>query len=319
MLPQYTVEDLINNIKRRCAVPTSQLTYTNEDFALLANDEMQGEVVPLIMSTREEYFVDYIDIQVPGGQGQFIEIPSFTVGSKLRSVCYVQQASPLVLVNLPRIDIDIMAGVGFSSYQTLAGFYVQGNKLMLYPQNSVPAGQTIRLFYYKRTLVLAEPSRYGQIMSIDENTNTVVLSFVPYDWTTGTKLNSVSSEAPFDTTNEDLVIVNASAPSVILNTVEGLKVGDYISDLGYSAIPQIPVEAHAYLAQLTAAKCLEGLGDGAGMERAQAKANELKQALLVMISQRVDGSVKKVMNPNGGLRVRAGLGRMGKRRYGGTW
>jgi len=145
--PQYTVDDLISNIKRRCAVPTSQLTYTEEDFALLANDEMQDEVVPLIMSTREEMFVEYYDIETPSTK--IIPFPTNTVGNKIRSVCYVQQQSPLVLVNLPRIDLDVVAGVGFANWATLAGFYIQGNDLVLYPNNSVPVGTNIRIYFYK--------------------------------------------------------------------------------------------------------------------------------------------------------------------------
>lgn len=310
--PQYSTEQLIENIKRRCAVPTSQLTYLDSDFAALANDELQGEVVPLLMSAREEYFVTYVDIVTSTNE---IEIPEDCVGAKLRTVAFVTQATPLVLINLPRIDLDVVAGVGFVNYATLAGFYVQGNKLMLYPSNSVPSNTTVRLYYYKRTLNLAPPSTYGQVTSVNPMTNTVVLSFVPYDWDVGTVLNSVSSTQPFGVTNAEMVINADSSPSLILDTVEGIEVGDYIAEQGFSAVPQIPIEAHAYLAQLTAVKCLEGLGDRSGMEAAQAKAEMLKKNMLVMISQRVDGSVKKVVNPSGGLRINGGLWRRGYGRF----
>lgn len=310
--PQYTVEDLIANIKRRCAVPTSQLTYTLEDFTLLANDEMQDEVVPLIMSTREEMFVDYYDVSSPADG--VIPFPPETVGNKIRSVCYVQQAQPLVLANLPRIDLDVVSGVGFSNWATLAGFYIQGNDLILYPNAVVPANTQIRIYFYRRTLVLADPSSYGRIQSIDTGTNTVVMDTVPVSWEVGTQLNAVSQETPFQTLNSTLEISAVSSPSIILNNVDDLSVGDYISDLGFSAIPQIPIEAHPYLAQLTAAKCLEGLGDDRGMEAALSKAMKLKESLLVLISQRVDGSVKKVVNPSGGLRLNSGIGR-----WGGGW
>ncbi len=309
--PQYTTVELIENIKRRCAVPTSQLTYTPEDFTLLANDEMQGEVVPLIMSTREEYFVDFVDV-IPTGHE--IDIPDYCVGEKLRSVCFVVQTSPLILVNLPRIDLDVVAGVGFVNFMTLAGFYIQGNKLILYPSQSVPQNQTIRLYYYRRTLVLAAPSTFGRVVAIDTNSNTIQLSFVPNDWDVDTVVNSVSPTAPFTTTNESMVITAVSSPSIVVDNVDGLSVGDYIAEEGFSAIPQILIEAHPYLAQLTAIKVLEGLG-GQGMENAQAKAELLKKNLLILISQRVDGSVKKVMSANGGLRSASGLWRRGFNRY----
>lgn len=306
MLPQYTTEQLIANIKRRCTVPTSQLTYTEEDFSELANDELQGEVVPLMMSTREEYFVEFEDISVP--DDRVIPLPKNTVASKVRTVAYKQAGSPLVLINLPRIDLDVVAGYGFTNYNTLAGFYIQGNDLVLYPSTSVPVGTTIRIYYYRRTLNVASPSSYGRVTAIDTGTNTLTLDLTPFAWEAGTKLNSVYSEPPFNTTASEMTVVSVSSPTVTVDDVTGVSVGDYVSDMGYSAIPQVPIEVHPYLAQLTAAKCLEGLGDAEGMQVALNKAQELKKGLLVLLSQRVDGSVKKIMSPTGGLRRAAGIG-----------
>lgn len=301
-LPQYSIKELIANIKRRCSVPTSQLTFEDEDWALLANDELQNEVVPLIMSTREEYFVDHIDIPIPADG--IIHIPEQAVGEKLRSVCFLTQSSPEVLINIPRLDIDVIAGVsgGYNMNNVIAsGFYVEGDKLRLYPNRGIPQNR-IRIYFYKRTLVLATPSQYGRVKSVNRVTNTVVLDYVPTNWVTGTKLNSVKSVSPFNTINPEIEVVGTSFPSVILNSVDDINEGDYISELGFSAVPQVPIEAMGYLAQLTAAKALESLGDRPGMEVALKKAEALKKALLVMVSQRVDGSVKKVINPNGGFR-----------------
>lgn len=306
-LPQYNTETLINNIKRRCAVPTSQLTYTPQGFTDIANDELQTEVVPLIMSTREEYFVEHVDVLSPADG--VIPFPNNAVGAKLRSVCYKQNTSPLVLSNLPRIDLDVVAGVGFSSWTSFAGFYIEGNDICLYPNTSVPPNTTIRLYYYKRVLNLAAPSQYGQVTAVDPDLNTVVLDFVPTVWAVGQTLNAVSSVQGFAITNASAEITALSAPTIELASVEGIEIGDYVSLEGYSAVPQVPIEAHAYLAQLSAVKALEGLGDRPGMEAAQLKADKEKQSLLVMISQRVDGSVKKIMDPSGGLRANSGLWR----------
>lgn len=316
MKPQYDVEQLIANIKRRCTVPTSQITYTESDFALIANDELHDTVVPLMMSAREEYFVDYYDVSVDADG--IIPFPANTVGAKLRSVCYVQQGSPSVLINLPRIDLDIVAGVGFASMETFSGFYIQGNDLILYPNTSIPTNTTIRIYYYKRTLVLAEPAQYGQVVAIDSGSLTVQLDYLPTTWAVDTELNAISSEQNFGVTSL-MTITNTSSPSIVVDTVEGLSVGDYVSELGFAAIPQVPIEAHPYLAQCAAVKCLEGLGDREGMSAAQSKANEMRSNLLIMVSQRVDGSTKKVMSPTGGLRIGSGIGRWGGGWSGGTF
>jgi hypothetical protein len=313
--PAYDVAALIENIKRRCSVPTSQLTYTDEEFTALANDELQGEIVPMMMSLKEEYFLTYVDIPTPADG--IINLPSDTVGQKVRSVSYKYPGRPLILINLPRIDLDTVTGVG-PSYTTLSplamtGFFIQGNQLVLYPNNVLPVNTTIRIYYFKRSLVLAEPSNYGRIESIDVNTNTVILDSLPPEWEAGTVLNNVQQESPFSCTNEEITIVNVSNPSVILDNVDNLQVGDFLSEKYYSAVPQIPIEAHAYLAQLTAAKCLEGLGDESGMAIALKKAESLKANLHKIFISRVDGSPKKVMASNGGIKLASGLGRWGRR------
>lgn len=309
MRPQYNTEELIKTIKRACSVPTSQLTYTDVDWAALANDILQTTVVPLMMSTREDYFVTHEDI-VSTADG-IIPFPENAVGSKLRNVCYISQENPLILINLPRIDIDVVAGVGFYNNWTLAGFYVEGENLVLYPNTSVPVNTPIRLYLYRRTLYLAEPAQYGQVQSVDLMTGTIVLDFLPYDWAIGTEINAVGSQPNFSITNELATITGVSSPSIIVDDATGISVGDYISQVGYSAVPQIPIEAHNYLAQLTAAKALEGLGDRDGMKAAYEEAEKLKTSLLIMVSQRVDGSIKKVINPTGGLRVSSGTWRRG--------
>lgn len=308
MRPQYNTEVLIEAIKRACSVPTSQLTYTDADWTKMATTMLQTMVVPLVMSTREDYFVTFEDV-LSAADG-YIPFPADAVGSKLRNVCYVSQESPLVLINLPRVDLDVVAGVGFFNVATLAGFYVQGEYIVLYPNTSVPTNTRMRLYYYRRCLDLAEPDQFGQVQSVDPLTGTLVLDFVPYDWAAGTELNVIGSRPNFVVNNESTV-VSVSSPSIILDDVTDIEVGDYVSALGYSAIPQIPIEAMNYLAQLVAVIALEGLGDHDGMAAAEKVAQVFKENLLTMISQRVDGSVKKVINPDGGLRIGSGSGRRG--------
>ena len=312
-LPQYNNEQLILQIKDDSGVPTSQLTYTDEEFCRLATNRMQNIVVPEIMSVREEYFVDFEDV-VAASTG-IIPIPEKAVGEKLRSVCYVSQANPLVLVNLPRLTLDTISGVNNGAFTYFSGFYVQDNSIYLYPNAGVAVNSTIRIYYYRRALTLAPPSAYGQISSIDVPSNTVVLNYVPSVWAIGTRLNSVSSTPGFSVTSDLTTIVTTSSPSLVLDTVVGLSVGDYLSVEGYSAVPQIPVEAHAYLSQLTSAKALQGLGDRAGMEAALKDVEKMKQNMLIMISSRVDGSGKKMIAGNGGIRRAASMNRFGNGRW----
>lgn len=302
MKPQHNTEELIASIVRRCTVPISQLTYENSDFVKLATDCLFDEVVPLLMKNKADYFVDFVDV-VSDSTG-VINFPELAVGAKVRNVCYLQDSNPLNLINLPKFDLDVIAGINNSIQR---GFYVQANSIYLHPMAAYPTGTNIRIYYYRRCLDLAEPAAYGQIVSINTGANTFVLSNVDTSWIVGDKLNAVSSQPNFTITSSEMTIVSLSSPTVEVDSVSGLSVGDYVTMQGYSAIPQIPVECHGYLAQLAAVYCLEGLGDREGMQAALAKANILKQGIEVVTSNRVDGSPKKVINPNGGFRNRRRL------------
>lgn len=309
--PQYNIVQLIANIKRRCAVPTSQLTYQNSDWALMANDTLQGEVVPLVMSARQEYFVNYIDVTNPSDG--IIDIPDVAVGAKLRAVCWVQAPNPLRMISLPRLDLDVVAGYSAMNPTpySIAGFYVEDNQLFIYPNTGIPAGQTIRLYFYRRSLVLAAPDSYSRVISVDTLNSEVRLDTVPINFAVGTEINTISSLPNFAITKAFATVTSISSPTLGLDSVEGIEVGDYMSEYGYSAVPQIPVEAHAYLAQLTATMALIGLGASEGASNSQKKAEILKTNLLIMMSERVDGSVKKLVHPKGGIRAASGIGGFG--------
>lgn len=316
-LPQYSTTQLIANIKRRCAVPTSQLTYTAESFAAMANDCLQGEVVPLIMSSRQEYFVSYVEtFNPPDG---IIDIPEVGVGAKLRAVCWVQTPGAILqMISLPRLDLDVVAGYGManSTPYTVAGFYVQDNQIFIYPNTGIPSGQTIRLYFYRRSLVLVDSAYYSRVVSVNALANEIQVDRVPSNFSVGGFINTVSSVPQFPITNAAAEIQAISNPTITLDTVEGIEVGDYVTELGYSAIPQVPVEAHAYLAQLTAVMALQGLGQSTAADRAEKKAQVLKENLLVMFSERVDGSIKKMVHPKGGIRAASGLGGWGFSNWG---
>lgn len=306
----YSNQALINNIIRRCFTPQSQITFTPTAFCLTANDEMQGEVVPLIMSARSDYYLTFEDF-TPDSEGK-ITIPSQAAGDKLADVMIAQGSSAggnLCLYNLTQYELPVIGGYGasgvtFGSFGIVGGtggFYIQGSDLFLYPPNLTNSNQRIRLYYYARPLVLAAPSEYGQIVSIDYLNNSVVLTNVPTSWATGTEINIVSNIPQFKTKVFSDTIVSVSSPTVNLTDVSNASVGDYVSLLGYSGVAQIHVDAHGYLAQLAAAKTLESLGDKEGMDAALLKAESLKKGVLIQVSNRVDNSPKIISNPNGGI------------------
>jgi hypothetical protein len=288
MANDYTTKKLIESIKRKGSIPSNQQLFKTQDFLDLANDEMDSIIVPLLMSVKEEHFVSYVDLDLSTSSS--VEIPSDAIGSKLREVSL---QSGKDFYSLPRLDLDETS----SSYQTGTGFYIQGNSIVIHPSQS----GKVRLHYYKRPLQLVPSTEGGQIKSINTDTNEVTLSFVPAVWQSGDVLNAVQQVQPFAATNSSFTIVTTSSPAIIVDSIEGLKIGDWVTLQGKSVIPQLPIEAHNVLAQAVTVKCLEAMADNNGMANAQNKLKEVMASMLILLNPRVDGAPKKLVSGGRGI------------------
>lgn len=80
-------------------------------------------------------------------------------------------------------------------------------------------------------------------------------------------------------------------------------VGDYISLAGECMIPQAPADLHDLLAQRVVARCLQALGDQAGLQMAMTKLAEMEKWAGFLIDNRSEGEPVKANNRRGLLRA----------------
>ena len=73
-------------------------------------------------------------------------------------------------------------------------------------------------------------------------------------------------------------------------------VGDYIMKAEETIVPQLPTELHPIIAQRTAVKMLEALGDVEGMKMAQNELERMEYNAMTLIDNRVEGAPQKVTN-----------------------
>lgn len=295
---RYDTQALIAQTKRIESIPTNQSTFEDEDFVMLLDGELTNTIVPLIQRTNEEYFVVSRDVVVTP-QTSEISIPPEATGLRLRDVLHV--GSDGSFSKVPRLTTEqIGGGSYYGGYHGLNGFYLQNNKVMLYPANT--AHGTIRLLFFRRPAHLCEVSEAGQVLSIDTLANTVTLDNAPSGWTTGTKLDVLSGDVPFVYVDEDVSIVNKAGFDIELpaDVIANISVGDIVSGHGEAPVAQyIPVEAYQLLCQTTAMRCLESLGDRQGWANAAAKYAAMERDFLAMINPRIAGSPKKIVGAGG--------------------
>lgn len=296
MSVSYTTTDLIESVKKRGGVPTSQSTFETDDFLRFGNEELQMGVVPFLMAIREEYFVTYTDTAVVNSQGAY-DIPSRAIGGKLREIIYVgsgNQQMSLARIQVDEIpSIDNTINTGTPNY-----FYFQGNKLHVLPTPNSGSG-TLRLYYFLRPNNLVPVNEAARIVSIDTGTNSIVVNELPTTMTTGTVCDFVQALPPFETLEQDTTITNVASTTITFASLpDGLAAGDYLCLQKESPVPQIPVELHSMLAQRMAIKCLESLGNREQMNYAQAKLDKMEVELRGLMANRVEGEPQKISNSN---------------------
>jgi hypothetical protein len=112
----------------------------------------------------------------------------------------------------------------------------------------------------------------------------------------GHKTYSFDVKVPRNGISGTVVFFNSS------DIPEKFIVGDYLCEQYECIIPQIPSDLHNLLAERTCARILESLGDYEGAAKQDTKVDKLEGKQGTLISNRVEGSVKKVFNRHSLLR-----------------
>jgi hypothetical protein len=144
----YTVANLVADVRRRAMIPNSTTVLSDADITSFLNDEMWEYIVPMLMATTEEYLVAATEPWTPSTTTIDLEdallFPGGVVGLKVRDV---QIQSVNSWISLPRIEPEYESQ--FVATGATQGYMFRGSKIHLIPVNE-PVGAQIRVLYYKR-------------------------------------------------------------------------------------------------------------------------------------------------------------------------
>jgi len=154
----YSVQQLVADVRRRAMIPNSTAVLTNDDITAFLNDEMWEYIVPMLMATTEEYLVATTVAWTPETTTIDLEdtvlFPGGVVGLKVRDV---QIQSVNSWISLPRIEPEYESQ--FVATGATQGYMFRGSKVHLIPVNE-PVGAQIRVLYYKRPEALVYGAPY---------------------------------------------------------------------------------------------------------------------------------------------------------------
>jgi len=300
LTPNPDTDWLIAQIERFESIATSSQTFNTTDLIEFLNSELQTVLTPIIQSVNEEFGVMYVDYDTTEivANGGTLRIPSQATGARLRNVQIVSPQG--YITNLPRLSPDKLGQTGF----WVAGFYLRNNDLVFYPNFNVLVGSTspgvVRLSYFRRSNDLTATANTGRVIAIDTIGNTVTLDNSPAgpDWVDGALIDVIIGTSPFDfrLRNATIVDINGAVIELSAADIAEIEIGDYFALAGFTPVAQfVPNEATYLLAQLAAARCLQSLGDTEGYKIASMKAEQLKQNLINLISDRVEGQPQRLV------------------------
>lgn len=289
-------------VKRYAAVPTAQITFQSTDFYALADDSIRAKILPLVLKAMADFYVFPYNYSININQNLYA-IPARAINMILRSVEIVSSSDPDTKINLDQITREDLFTVISGNNRTLVkknGFYVEGNYIVLYPTPAQTNLDTLRMNIFTRPNQLVDPTACALITSINAGAKTITCASVPSGWTTSNLVDTVKASPGFDCTMIDQVITNISGGVITFSGAisTNISVGDYVCLAGQSCVVQVPVELQPLLTQYVVVRILSAQGD-AKLKEAIAELEVLEKNASLLLTPRVQGSVKRVVKSRG--------------------
>lgn len=270
--------ELISSLKIQGSFPTSNDLFSDSDFLVLFNHQMQVEITPMMLKVNEEFFLQHKDYDIT--QGGLYRIPTRSIGTVIRDLKVLDASgNEQPLSRLFEED----RGSGAS------GYYLNRNSVELSTDFS---SGTLRMKIFARPGKLVLTTACAQVTDIVGNTVTV--SSLPDTMATDTLVDFIQNTNPYDLLDYDVAIASAAGTTLTFNSVpSGLAEGDWICLATESPVPMVPEEMHPVLVQSALCKTLSSKKDKAYKEELETLLR-VKEDAINMLDPRVQNNSNKV-------------------------
>lgn len=304
----YTVNatdlSLVDSVQRRILMPLSQNTLTEANIIELLDEEMRSTVIPLVLSAKEEFYVQNYDTTPTQGVYTYT-IPERAAFATWRDVVWVDpNGNEIAMTELAPEYTKITYPVGNLPPMYTFGFILVNDHIQLWPPNStVPVQYQLRMKIKRQPNHLTDVANCAQVTAVNSGSSQVTLDGNgDTTWTTSTTFDAIPNSPQFTSLGDDLTIsaINQATPTATVLTFDdyptGIAVGDWICPARLSPIPQIPYDLFPLLAQRGVIKCLEALGDNQGLTVAERRYQDMAADFARTVSPRIEGTRKALVN-----------------------
>lgn len=323
----WTTDDLIDAVKRRAQLPEADGKLSDHDILDLASEELQTQVVPMITTAAEHYYIHEQPIPLVTGQNEYL-IPAAVQAGTLYDIALLDQngSSLGTLAEIPLSDLP-WHSVGGEGYPSVMAFALRGDKIVIVPTPTSSVPLTMNVRFIRRPNLLVPVASCAQVVSWLLDTPTpgrteFTTTPLPPTMATG-KLDLVQAIPNFlvwtsfvsvaNFTSNTFDVDSDAVPQAFYDAVQsGIMDGvptqpAYWCPSQQTCVVTVPDLFHPVLVSAVCAQVLRSIGDFQGAAIEQEHLDGLKGRVVATIAPRTRSRGKPIIASSHPLRT--GVGR----------
>jgi hypothetical protein len=270
---------------------TDYVTYTTYDPFYLQNNEVvlintnfrSGDSLRMYFYMRPNKLVIENRAMTASSITQSVEID--TISPKSGTISAISLSGVITSANHGLADGNQIVITGADSDPAVDGTY----KITYIDSNSFSIPTTVTVPGTTGTWNLAAQVVYIPSLNFPKHfTSELLFDIVNCKSPNNIKLYNISANSLNNTTKSISFRVADVGTKII--------VGDYITSAEETIVPNVPTEYHPVIAQMVAVHCMESMADEQQKKSALATLEQMKDDVLSIVQNRVEGAPKKIKN-----------------------
>jgi hypothetical protein len=295
----YTSDDLITDIDRDSFQPAAQDHFSPAQKLLIADQEIQQTLAPLLVSLDAGYFLEPADTALVADQDAY-DLDRYAMWNKVRRVEILDADDNPRELNF--VTPEQRNGYDTTTSGTPRAFEMRHAQIVLLPAPS-GATETLRQWIYRRPGRLVATSEAAVVSSVNSVTGVVTYTAAkPASTFTASSVHDVyRGTSPFRrVVTAATASASGSTTTQTFNAANAAKIqaGDYVCVRDETVFPAIPIELHPFLKDLVIRSMARTQMDAAAYQLARQEiVDRARAAFSAGPGLRVVGHPKKISIP----------------------
>jgi hypothetical protein len=310
-----TSDELIDAVRRDSfmAQSGSSDNWTDERILGIADDCLLDPIAPTLKRAKVGWFREDFGLEIESEVARY-DVPEEAMWNGLESLFLVDPTAEIISGELKYVDPSNRMMYGSLSPAIPTRYWFDNTQIVLSPPPSSDAvsSYSVTASMYRRPGQLVLLSSVRNVTAVNSVTQTVTIASIPSTWTTDTYTSGTpyridiynrllpNTRLLWNKTCSASATVLTFSPSITTAEFASISVGDVVTMKGTTPYPDIPPDGVPYLRKMIVRTILTAQTDAQALQvylgqQAEALANFLRG-----MSNRADGSPRKLSLRNAG-------------------